>query len=281
MARPRMGQHDRRGILVFLAIAFGLAWIPFVPALLGGDPVGVFLMPVAPAIAAIVVRRWVTREGFADAGLRPNLRRWPLYVLAATWPILATMVSVPLAFLFGAAPDGFTMPWGMATPDLLTVVGWLLISIAISPIIFGEELGWRGYLQIRLFADQPWLAAIATGLIWGVWHYPMLLADESIDNHLFWLLDFPLATTIMSVFLGWLRARTGDVWSTSVGHAANNVTENSWHRQTFTGDSGGTPAASGDATVVVAEAIVLVGLVVASGLRRQRSVDREPAFQDA
>lgn len=276
-----MGQHDRRGIPVFLAAAFELAWLPFAPMLFGGDPTGVLLMPIAPAIAAVVVRRWVTREGFGDAGLRPNLRRWPLYVLAASWPIFATLLSVPLAVLFGTAPDGFTIPWGMATPDLLTVIGWILISIAIAPIIFGEELGWRGYLQIRLFADQPWLAAIATGLIWGVWHYPMLLADESIDNHIFWLLVFPFATTVMSVFLGWLRAWTGDVWSTSVGHAANNVTENSWHRLTFTGDSGGTPAASGDATVVVAEAIVLVGIVVSGLRRRRRTVDPKPALQDA
>ncbi len=43
-------------------------------------------MPVAPAIACFVVRRWVTREGFGDAGLRPNLRRWPLYLLALAWP---------------------------------------------------------------------------------------------------------------------------------------------------------------------------------------------------
>jgi hypothetical protein len=28
----------------------------------------------APAIAAFIVRKWVTRESFGDAGLKPNLK---------------------------------------------------------------------------------------------------------------------------------------------------------------------------------------------------------------
>jgi len=43
-------------------------------------------------------------------------------------------------------------------------------SVLVAPLVLGEELGWRGYLQLRLFPAQPFLAALATGLIWGVWH---------------------------------------------------------------------------------------------------------------
>ena len=44
-----------RGIIAFLALAFGLVWLPVLPALVGG-PAILVLMPFAPAIAATLVR---------------------------------------------------------------------------------------------------------------------------------------------------------------------------------------------------------------------------------
>jgi uncharacterized protein len=271
LPHPPIPHDTRRGIVVFLLIAFALSWLPFAPLLFGGEAIPPVLMPFAPAIAAIVVRKWVTREGFGDAGLRPRLRHWRLYLLAAGWPILTTLLSVPLALLLGAAPDGFTAPWGVEAPGALTLLTWIAISIVSAPIIFGEELGWRGYLQLRLFPGRPWHAMVATGLIWAAWHYPWILAsDQSPYSKAVWLAFFTVAITNLSVFLGWLRLRAGDTWAPTVAHGANNVTEDSWHRVAFTGDASGKPAMGADAVLIVAEAIVLLGIVTASGLRRPR-----------
>ena len=260
----------RRGILVFLAIAFTLSWFPFVPVLFGSEPAGGMLMPFAPAIAAVVVRKWVTREGFRDSGLRPNLRRWRFYLIAAGWPILTTLLSVPLAILFGAARDGFSMPWGIEGPGMLTLLLWLGISVVGAPIIFGEELGWRGYLQVRLFPGRPWHAAVGTGFIWAAWHYPWLLATDQFPyNQWVSLILFTVAVTNASIFFGWLRLRTGDVWSASVGHGANNMTEDQWHRVAFTGESGGKPSLASDALLILAEVLVLSGTVVVDTMRRR------------
>ncbi len=46
----------RRGIIAFLALAFGLAWLPFLSIPLGFGSAAYILMPVAPAIACVVVR---------------------------------------------------------------------------------------------------------------------------------------------------------------------------------------------------------------------------------
>jgi membrane protease YdiL (CAAX protease family) len=268
--QPPNRAGTRRGIFVFLVIAFALSWLPFAPILFDRDPMGAFLMPFAPAIAAVVVRKWVTREGFGDAGLRPNLRRWPFYALAASWPILATLLSVPLALLFGIEPAGFSAPWGMEAPEALTLASWILLSIVAAPTIFGEEFGWRGYLQLRLFPGRPWRAAVATGAIWGAWHYPWLLATDQFPYHIaIALVLFTIATINASIFFGWLRLRTGDVWSASVAHGANNITEDSWHRVAFTGDRSGRPSLAGDVTMLVAEIIVLSGMVVTDSMRRR------------
>jgi membrane protease YdiL (CAAX protease family) len=264
--------HDtRRGIIVFLLIAFALSWLPFAPLLFGGEAIPPILMPFAPAIAAVVVRKWVTREGFGDAGLRPNLRHWRLYLLAAGWPLLTTLLSVPLALALGSAPEGFAIPWGVEAPGTLQLLTWVALSVAIAPIVFGEELGWRGYLQLRLFPGRPWHAAIATGLIWAAWHYPWLLATDQFPYSDWAVLPlFTVAITSLSIFLGWLRARTGDVWSASLGHGANNITEDSWHRFAFTGDVSAKPTLAADVTLLIAEAIILIGIVTASGPRRPR-----------
>ena len=76
----------RSGIIAYLAIAFGFAWAWWAVVLYGLGLHSIWaLLPgmFAPAIAAIVVRAWVTREGFAGAGLRPHLRwGWRYYLFA-------------------------------------------------------------------------------------------------------------------------------------------------------------------------------------------------------
>jgi membrane protease YdiL (CAAX protease family) len=84
------------------------------------------------------------------------------------------------------------------------------------------------------------------------------------------LVIFPISTTVFAVFLGWLRLRTGSVWPGSVAHASNNGAEDSLHRLAFTGRADGTPALSSTAPSLLAEAIVLLGIVAADHLLRRR-----------
>jgi hypothetical protein len=83
-------QNNTRGIVTYLLIAFAVAWSLWcIPLLFGltlrSPSYFVFLLPGAfsPAIAALVVRKWITNEGFADAGLRLNFRRNKRYYLIA------------------------------------------------------------------------------------------------------------------------------------------------------------------------------------------------------
>src|ERR671932_247122 len=85
---PATRHTTTKGVVAYLVITFGGAWVLWAAALLSGIPAtspqfqyvaipGAF----APAMGAIVVRKWITREGFADAGLRLNLRRgWRHYL---------------------------------------------------------------------------------------------------------------------------------------------------------------------------------------------------------
>jgi hypothetical protein len=91
------------GVLVFLLISFGVTWAWEFTArlLLGLSLVSPLVQPpvaFVPAIAAVIVRRWVTREGFGDAGLALRLRAgWRYYLAAWMLPWAFVAVAVGLA----------------------------------------------------------------------------------------------------------------------------------------------------------------------------------------
>jgi uncharacterized protein len=163
-----LGQSNsaRRGIIDFLLITFGGAWgiwgVAWLMGAFNTGPTGqvvVALGAFSPALATFVVRCWVTREGFADAGLGPNLRKaWPYFVAVWLLPLPVIAGIVVLAAALGISAVKPTLP-----PVLVAVaVGGALLT---SPLFFGDELGWRGYLQIRLLGGRPLPAAALTGVV--------------------------------------------------------------------------------------------------------------------
>ena len=233
----------RKGIVAFLLIAFGLAWIPWEIAIRHGisvrSPMFQFaLLPIgfAPAFAAFVVRKWITREGFGDAGLKINASKWRYYLVGWLLPVVVVGCIVVLAPLLGIGradfslvrgfryllPVGATLPY---VPNVWLALSALLITaIFVAPVSFGEEFGWRSYLQLRLFPQQPVLSAVVTGLIWSFWHFPVLVRGYVFpDNPYSGLIVFTVDTVLLSIIFGWLRLKTGSIWSTSLAHAAINA----------------------------------------------------------
>jgi uncharacterized protein len=234
-----MRQDMKKGVTWYLILAFLGAWIPWGIAMrldVGSwFPLAALPGGFSPAISAFVVRKWITREGFTDAGLRLNLRKWPYYLVAVLLPfIVMAFVALEARALSVATPDFSAhaitgtigaklhvasmarwLTWGSIS--LLLIVG----SIVSAPLVWGEEFGWRGYLQVRLFARRPLWAAIATGLIWAVWHYPLIFRGYEYPKHtLDGVAVFTVCAVLISIILGWLRSATGSVWTPSLAHAA-------------------------------------------------------------
>jgi membrane protease YdiL (CAAX protease family) len=86
-----------------------------------------------------------------------------------------------------------------------------------------EEFGWRSYLQIRIFKNRPIASAITTGLIWAVWHYPLVLVGYQFPDYpLLGIPVFTVSAVLISIYLGWIRNRSGSVWATSLAHSSLN-----------------------------------------------------------
>ena len=91
------------------------------------------------------------------------------------------------------------------------------------PFMLGEELGWRGYLWQRIAHWQGLHRVLFTGVVWGLWHAPLIAMGHNYPGH-------PVAGGAMMValclFLGvlfdWTRARSGSVWSSVLLHGLIN-----------------------------------------------------------
>jgi membrane protease YdiL (CAAX protease family) len=246
-----------KGICVFLLIAFGWIWIVWLflsrMGLTGSPLFQLAIIPgtFAPALATFVVRKWITREGFSDAGLKLNLKKkWHYYLFALLFPFLIVLIIVILSIILGIAQLNSILQNISVLPILgltrlasYNFADWLSLSVVLlcfavigTFIYWGEEFGWRGYLQIRLLSDKPQLAAVVTGIIWGVWHYPFLLETQPFhERPVLSILILCASTILISIIFGWLKYRTDSIWTVSLAHSAVNIIGGSLTESIFRG----------------------------------------------
>ena len=88
---------------------------------------------------------------------------------------------------------------------------------------FGEEFGWRGFALDRLQAR--WNALVSSmilGVIWGVWHAPLILSTGRDFINAF-ILPIP-ASIFYSILFTWVYNNTeGNIFGVILLHALGNV----------------------------------------------------------
>lgn len=244
-----------RAIVIYVLVAFGGAWLVTLPLWLSGKGLatpGMVLMGTAmmftPTIAAWVASRFdPAAEGFMRAtGLRGvRFRAWRGYALIG-WlaPIVVVIAALALAVALGiyrvdlvdfsgfaaymdAASGGKPLP--LSVRELVAIqLGTVLIVPFVNVIpTLGEELGWRGFLLPRLCQRfGQWPAVILTGVIWGLWHAPLILLGYNYPGLPPWLalLYMVVFCVLVSVLFGWLRLASGSIWPSTLAHSFVNGT---------------------------------------------------------
>ena len=244
---------DRKRILIFVAITFGITIAAaMVIWLTGGLGSGGYLRPTplasalmyvmayTPALAHIATRL-ITREGWSNTYLRPNLRRgWPFYLAACFLPLVAIITGGAIYFLLFPGKLDLSMAFARETnkisaTDTLAAVlsrealGGLISVLAGALLLFiGEEFGWRAYLLPKLMPLGPRKAVLLAGAIWGAWHWPMIWLGFQYGLD-YWgapvvgPLLFVLIILSPSVVFCWVTLRSGSVWPACFAHATHNI----------------------------------------------------------
>lgn len=216
--------HDRYPVATFFALALGISWVIWIPALatLSGEAQFLAILPggFGPLLAgAIMVRAGggSLREWVRDMAVWRVPARW--YAVALGFPIVVAAVVGAYAWTLGVEFDPMLLPRRL---------GFYLGVVAFTMIVGGgqEEPGWRGYALPRLQARYGALVAtLVVGVVWAGWHLPLFVFDSVLyaDRPPAIYLAYVVA---LAVVFTWLYNSTrGSVLLAVVLHAGmNNAT---------------------------------------------------------
>lgn len=67
---------------------------------------------------------------------------------------------------------------------VITIISGLFAGATINALYaFGEEYGWRNYLVDALREKKFVFASIFIGVVWGIWHFPLILLGHNYPQH--------------------------------------------------------------------------------------------------
>ena len=271
-------RNARRGLGIYFAIIVVLSaaiegFIILNPSMDGL----IAVLMLVPTIASVVARLSL-REGFSDVSFRVGGRRGLGAIgLALVFPVAVGLVAYGIAWTTGLAGFDARPSVGMIVPF---AVG-LLIGLVLAA---GEEIGWRGYMLTRLIDAGVPRPVLASGLIWALWHVPLVLGGVYAAGPSPALSAALIVVSITSFgfVISRLRLETGSVWPAIVLHAA-------WNRiiqGPFDGATMGVGATLwvGESGILTALTLVLTAVIFSRGrwtnLREPPKGEKAPLQQE-
>jgi uncharacterized protein len=258
-----------RHVICFVLLAYSFAWAiwaqlaPTITEALrrGRTPdnftatAAVTLGMYAPALAAVVMRLFISKEGLRRAlGPLPS-PRMALGAVLIPMALILILVGIVTATNIGDATPG--KPWG----TLLAILTFVGVPVGAA-LAFGEEFGWRGYLLPKLLPLGEVKAAVIVGLIWGPWHLPVLIVGLNYPGELIIAVvaAFFLSATLLSLLHTRLYVASGySLIAVSLLHGSLNTFSD---RLTDQGHLSGNPLIVGGGGVI-ASALIAVGIFIA------------------
>ena len=127
-----------------------------------------WLLPVAMVLACILVNSWMP-----GASMQYNSEQ------------LISQYNIPEEQQELVREQMGKMPAYLLV--ISTIFSGLIAGITVNAVAaFGEEYGWRNYLVGALREVEFWKAALFIGIVWGIWHFPLILMGHNYPNEPRW-----------------------------------------------------------------------------------------------
>ena len=272
----------------WLLLTFGWSWgVAALVAAFGRGVVGYWSLTlvvpflVGPLLASLAWKRFVVREPMSS--LDTVVRIHGPMVVAWLAPAAVVWASLGVAHLLGWGT--VDLSGGAAVARMATVRGAEAATLAkeqiaagalpflvlqtinalvvgllyYTPLAFAEEIGWRGVLFRELRPLGFWPAGVAIGLLWGIWHVPLVLLGGYVpDAPMRGALVLVGASFPLGALLAWVRESAGTVWAAALAHGVLTAFGSFYELVLLDGD----PAVVGVTGVAGGIVLLLLALVL-------------------
>jgi membrane protease YdiL (CAAX protease family) len=231
----------RRGLAIFFVVLIaGTAYFEHKIFVLGGD-IGQHINLIYGLMwwvtVASVVARLIMRESPRDISFRWGGWAGTRAILVATaLPLIVGLVAYGIAWGTGLAkfdPPNPSHPFlgiGLGGAPLVRLMKRLLVLFTVGGVLScksaaGEEIGWRGYMLTRLVATGIPAPILASGIIWGLWHTPLILSGQyaSGPHPVLSACLFVIDVAAAAFTFGWLRISSRSIWPAIWAHGVWNA----------------------------------------------------------
>ena len=183
-------------------------------------------------LAAAVITKLVTKDKPRDLNdllLGTNFgrsKKYYFYALGAGLTFDLVTAIACIALFGGEYSFGEYFLSEDSRKALCSVPLMLTESVFLIAIFLGEEYGWRAFLTPKLEKLMPqWAVFIVQGIIWGMWHKPVLDMGQNFGKSLpfFPYSNYALMCTgciFMGMILTWLTKKSGSIFPAALCHAA-------------------------------------------------------------
>ena len=183
-----------------------IAWIGDFSAVnqSGGDFTSMVFIFIAcmymPTVALLIVQKGIYHKPLKPLGLSFKMNRW--WVFSILIPAVVAVLSIFVSTLepdvtFGSGEQYLADQIANSSQSVeeaaeaeqflqaLGLSGFMLALLLFGSALvagptfnaltaFGEEFGWRGFLQKEWTHMGFWKSSLVIGLVWGIWHFPLI-----------------------------------------------------------------------------------------------------------
>ena len=229
-------------LMAILFFAFGGKW---------GSPASLAMAGsymFVPMVIAVIVQKFIYKEPLKKPlGISFKLNRW--FLVAWLLPPVIAFASLGVSLLlpgveYSPGMEGLLERFeSVLTPEQLqqmenrldtsplnpiwiALMTGLIAGITVNAIAgFGEELGWRGLLQREFESMGFWKSSTIIGVIWGVWHAPLILQGHNYPQHpVIGVFMMIILCVLLAPIFSYVRLRANSVIAAAIIHGSLNAT---------------------------------------------------------
>jgi membrane protease YdiL (CAAX protease family) len=229
--------NARRGLAVFFVFLIASSVIPALPffsRMLGNHVISIYMWCVG---CASLAARLAMRESLRDVSFRWfGATSTRAMIVATAFPLATAAVAYGIGWSMGLAHLSVSgvperaFGFSLGGNGVLSIGKYLLLSMTAGALwncksAAGEEIGWRGYMLLRLKSAGFPKPILLSGLIWGVWHLPLILTREytPVPVSILPIVLFIANVTAAGYVFAWLRWSSGSIWPCIWAHGLWNA----------------------------------------------------------